>query len=596
MKLNRAIEADAANRLKETAKKEGALNEYFIDMTKMCRRQVLDCRSDRYEVFWLSDLENFPTDITDAQWFSLPKIAMPMVPEICEELVDTTDGTNPQRQLIQKNCDSLETADSMGSEGNGSGKIEPASGQNSGGNSPEGQGPEDCLPGRGAYLSWEAQDKIYQKLRKFAKKKEEDRESYEIVLALGLVICKVKQNNGKYQEIYHHAITIPCNVRFDVESGTITAEPGEDGAKLTLDLNFCGKGFDKGIEKVREILNRAGEDPWSEEVKKALRALSNVLNGPYVDAIGRSAYKAADYPQVIYAPALYLRPRGMEAFLHFAEAIGDILKSDTLPIHGVIRKILKGGEDPENDDPEVEPFSQNGCEEILMPLPSNNEQRRIVEVLQNHNLVLVQGPPGTGKTITIANLICHLLSRGERVLVTAQIDRALHPLREKLPKGIAKLCVTQIGDNPSERWEILQKSVDEICDRQAGYNPRVAQSAIEDGQQRRHRCKCDLEKLKKRLLRIQKCDCEDLEIIGKYHGHPAEITKLVASDRAKYSWFADEFDHKTADARKIDCLRDWFSLRNASEAILHFVEDSEVKNLLKFSKEGIRRAVEGLES
>jgi putative protein kinase ArgK-like GTPase of G3E family len=41
----------------------------------------------------------------------------------------------------------------------------------------------------------------------------------------------------------------------------------------------------------------------------------------------------------------------------------------------------------------------------------------------------VQGPPGTGKSHTIANLICHLLATGNKVLVTAQTKRALEVLK-----------------------------------------------------------------------------------------------------------------------------------------------------------------------
>ncbi|MCK5642483.1 MAG: AAA family ATPase, partial [Gammaproteobacteria bacterium] len=64
-------------------------------------------------------------------------------------------------------------------------------------------------------------------------------------------------------------------------------------------------------------------------------------------------------------------------------------------------------------------------EEIFFPLPANDEQRRIIRTLDRQKGVLVQGPPGTGKSHTIANLICHLLATGKRVLVTAKTPRAL---------------------------------------------------------------------------------------------------------------------------------------------------------------------------
>ena len=80
--------------------------------------------------------------------------------------------------------------------------------------------------------------------------------------------------------------------------------------------------------------------------------------------------------------------------------------------------------------------------EIYFPLPANREQRRIVEAIDQQRGVLVQGPPGTGKSHTIANLMCHLLATGKRVLITAETGRALQVLKNKLPKEIQPLCVT----------------------------------------------------------------------------------------------------------------------------------------------------------
>ena len=59
-------------------------------------------------------------------------------------------------------------------------------------------------------------------------------------------------------------------------------------------------------------------------------------------------------------------------------------------------------------------------DEVLFPLPTNDEQRNILCRLDGRPGVLVQGPPGTGKSHTIANLISHFLAHGKRILVTSQ--------------------------------------------------------------------------------------------------------------------------------------------------------------------------------
>lgn len=75
-------------------------------------------------------------------------------------------------------------------------------------------------------------------------------------------------------------------------------------------------------------------------------------------------------------------------------------------------------------------------------MPFNDEQVRIVQLLECSDGVVVQGPPGTGKTHTIANIICHYLAMGKRVLVTSMKDPALVVLQEKLPAEIRPLAIS----------------------------------------------------------------------------------------------------------------------------------------------------------
>ena len=83
--------------------------------------------------------------------------------------------------------------------------------------------------------------------------------------------------------------------------------------------------------------------------------------------------------------------------------------------------------------------------ELCFPKPYNDEQVRIAQLLEVHDGVVVQGPPGTGKTHTIANVICHNLAQGRRILVTSMKDPALEVLREHLPAALRPLAVTLLG-------------------------------------------------------------------------------------------------------------------------------------------------------
>lgn len=79
---------------------------------------------------------------------------------------------------------------------------------------------------------------------------------------------------------------------------------------------------------------------------------------------------------------------------------------------------------------------------VLFPLPSNDEQYKIVDKVKSSNIVLVQGPPGTGKSHTIANLLSHYISEGKKVIVTSEKAKALEVLRDKIPNQIRSLSLS----------------------------------------------------------------------------------------------------------------------------------------------------------
>src|SRR5262249_51654283 len=63
---------------------------------------------------------------------------------------------------------------------------------------------------------------------------------------------------------------------------------------------------------------------------------------------------------------------------------------------------------------------------LLLEKKKNREQRRIVEAISRRRDVLVQGPPGADKSHEIANLMCHLLAYGVRVVIRDESGQSLH--------------------------------------------------------------------------------------------------------------------------------------------------------------------------
>jgi len=65
----------------------------------------------------------------------------------------------------------------------------------------------------------------------------------------------------------------------------------------------------------------------------------------------------------------------------------------------------------------------------FFPLPFNQEQGRIIDLLEKEDVVSVTGPPGTGKTHSIANIISHMMVRIPANVTghSGDRDRFAHP-------------------------------------------------------------------------------------------------------------------------------------------------------------------------
>ena len=97
---------------------------------------------------------------------------------------------------------------------------------------------------------------------------------------------------------------------------------------------------------------------------------------------------------------------------------------------------------------------------LFYPFPSNPSQRRVAHLVNDPKtrITVVQGPPGTGKSLTIANLACHLVASGKRVLVTSQKDKALQVVDEML-KGLelAQLPMTLLRQDRESKKQLRDR-------------------------------------------------------------------------------------------------------------------------------------------
>lgn len=135
--------------------------------------------------------------------------------------------------------------------------------------------------------------------------------------------------------------------------------------------------------------------------------------------------------------ACFIAPKTSYFLVSDLEAIG---RSGAPPVATSALGWLIGKRPPE---PTSDKFTDR--RKLFYPFFSNASQRRVAHLVDDpkSRITVVQGPPGTGKSLTIANLACHLIASGKRVLITSQKDKALQVVDEMLGSlSIAELPMT----------------------------------------------------------------------------------------------------------------------------------------------------------
>jgi len=94
-------------------------------------------------------------------------------------------------------------------------------------------------------------------------------------------------------------------------------------------------------------------------------------------------------------------------------------------------------------------------EKIFTPLNCDSSQLVAVEASGRPQDFVLEGPPGTGKSETIANIICHNLALGRKVLFVAEKMAALNVVYRRMEKvGLDHLCL-ELHSNKANKKAVL---------------------------------------------------------------------------------------------------------------------------------------------
>ncbi len=378
--------------------------------------------------------------------------------------------------------------------------------------------------------------KLYDDLFRMFQRQQQLAETYEIVVGFGMLVWRPEPA----VEVSRPLITTEIALEFDSRRQLIALQPPAVGIKLRLEedmLDPTRRPVDGIREKTKRDLEELGAGIWgSDQIHGILREYCFGLSSDArYDSEGVST-PASDAPVVTFSPAIILRKRGSEGLLGLVDSIIEAINDGAAIPPSVVRQVEIIEEKRTNKGDST---ALDEDDEVYFPLPANREQRRVVDLLRFHEGVVVEGPPGTGKSQSIANLVCHLLATGKRVLVTSHTARALQVLRDKIPEEIRPLCVQALS-NDAKGMEALEYSVKGITDRHLTWNPEDTCAEIEklvneleQARERQQRALAELRAIREaETYRHEK-------VAGRYSGTLASIAKTLNAEESTLGFIAD---------------------------------------------------------
>jgi very-short-patch-repair endonuclease len=389
---------------------------------------------------------------------------------------------------------------------------------------------------------WLAVHSVYEKVDFMRRRLEEAEERYELLIAVGLLHWR----DSTGASIQRHLLTGAAEFEFDASRGVLTVVPAASFEQFKIELDMLelvdqprveGSAMDERLED----LDVCGWDTG--RVGEILREIGNRARGNA--QVNENEFEKPTQPpdqvfHISFAPALVLRERRSTAFddliNHLLEKVEQEPSTTTVPWS---RFLAEGVTAAHTSDTIDAMFPVEGSGRLYFPLPTNEEQRQIIHKLNASSSVVVKGPPGTGKSHTIANLMCHLLASGERILVTAHAPKALTVLREMLPEEMRDLCVTALGSTRDDQT-LLENGVHGILRRQNDWKGTDwSQARLDDLEKQLEELERELAKTNELLRQSREAETYNHQLQGGYEGTAAAIARQLERDNETYCWFPD---------------------------------------------------------
>ena len=436
------------------------------------------------------------------------------------------------------------------------------------------------------WLPWSQEEKrlqpvlnTYNILYKIYEKSQSKGEVFQIVLGIGLLHTK----NQKEKEIKRHIVTAPVSIHFHPVTGTFKVGPAEEIVELSLEMDmFRDSEKPKNCDDINSKLSELSNDFWiKEELDNSLNSWLNSYdpNGQFIKDL-KTIHTSNSFTILNLQPAIILRKRNEREFVKFYDSILKNIdeKESQFPCINEMIKTTEANIQNEKTNSEKAGLAETH----YFPLPANTEQKKIIDKVTNNNIVVVQGPPGTGKTHSIANLICHFLSNGQKILVTSQTNRALRVLRDKLPEKIKPLCIEILGQD-QKAFQDLKSSFETINSEYQKRDVKTFQKNIEQMEQKDNDLKGQLATVQSDLIEIKNNEIKKHDkLFNGYSGTPAKIALQVKKEEEKYNWIADIFCLNNTETKSPISNTEALGFLNLIKK-LHPIDDSILAESVEFA-------------
>lgn len=362
-------------------------------------------------------------------------------------------------------------------------------------------------------------------------------EELELVWGHGIVLWKQDAHDIKYPLIIQKMI-----LDYDPINGVMSIIPDEDAdPRLETDI-FTDMNI-PDLSPVREHFEQIDYNPAdSGTYLDILKEAGGVISADFCiyNAEEIQDHVASKRLCIVDESVLFVRRRQVDSLLRDIDGLKNALTEDKLVQAGAWKAILGVSADKPSvyEQRERDEWSCLIDKNILFPLPANLEQIQIIDRLEHAEGVVVWGPPGTGKSHTIANLICHFMAQGKKVLVTSQKEQALTVLHNKIPEALRPLCISVLS-HANDSKEQLNKAVSTIIEMVTQSDVNILQADI-----KRLEEQIDQDKEEMILVQhqMQKLAGIQVKMVQSDDGRlllPSDIAKVLKLQEDMHNWLDD---------------------------------------------------------